>query len=144
MANTSRFATSAEVIAWYPSLSVVEPDVFSMVLDSVQCLFNVDAWGCNLLMGSLYAAAHMLLLQQQSAATGSTGGGTSGPITAMSMGPVAISYANTTSNTGTDGSWQLTSAGQQYLGLRAQIGPMAVAFPADCRPWSSMTGCGCP
>ena len=123
----SRFATSVDVLLWYPSLSTTSAELMQAALDSIQCVFNVDVWGCNLLAGSIHATAHVLLMQARAASsTGSTG--TAGPVSQMSMGPVSISYASGASSTSGDDWWRHTSAGQQYLAMRELAG--AVPFAA--------------
>lgn len=143
MANTSRFATSTDVLLWYPGLSTVSAPLMQAAIDGAECMFDAETWGCNLLMGSVHYIAHVLLLQQAAATGGSSGGG-SGPISKMSMGPVAIEYASTASSTN-NGSLGLTAAGQQYLALRDSLGPMSVApgmgLGGGC--WPIAGGCGC-
>jgi hypothetical protein len=133
----SRFATSADVLLWYPSLSTTSPELMQAAIDAVECMFNVDVWGCNLLAGSTHATAHVLLMQAKAAsASGSTG--SAGPVSQMSMGPVSISYATGASSTTGDDWWRLTGAGQAYLALRELCGPVPFAAMAgQCDSWPS-------
>lgn len=143
--STSRLATSSDVILWYPSLASVSSPLMDAAIEAVECLFNADVWGCNLLMGSVHATAHMLLMQQASASGSSIRG--SGPVSQMSMGPVSTSYAITKAATD-NGAWGLTPAGQRYLALRDMLGPVPTApggIGGCDDAWSSLYsgGCGC-
>ena len=127
----SRLAVKADVVLWFPSLSTVSDALFDAALAATSCMFNADAWGCHLLMGSIYATAHMLTLQSQG-----TTGGSAGPVASRSMGPVAISYATATPD-GTDAYWASTGPGRSYLMLRDQLGPQVVS------QWTLVGGGGC-
>lgn len=129
----SRFTTSTDVVLWYPSLSTVSAPLMAAAIEAAECMFDVETWGCNLLMGSTHYVAHVLLMQQ-AAATG--GGSGSGPVAKMSMGPVSVEYATTSASTG-NGAYGSTVAGQQYLALRDSLGSMAIAPGMGLRvcPW---------
>lgn len=133
--SSSSFTDSATVVLWYPSLSTVSVPLMDMAIDAARCMFDADAWGCNLLMGSTHYVAHTLIMQQ---ATSTGTGAGSGPVSGMSMGPVSIQYATTTSST-TNGAYGSTGAGQQYLALRDSLGSFAVApgmgLPGACTWW---------
>lgn len=133
--SSSSFTDSATVVLWYPSLSTVSVPLMDMAIDAARCMFDADAWGCNLLMGSTHYVAHTLLMQQATSTGTGTGVG-SGPVSKMSMGPVAIEYATTADST-SNGAFGSTVAGQQYLALRAMLGSFAVA-PGMGLP---VTGC---
>lgn len=129
----SRFATSSDVLLWYPALSAVSEPLMAAALEQSKCMFDPCAWGCHLLMGHIHATAHALLMQQGAGSTG--GGAAAGPVSSMSMGPVSISYASSSSGDGS--SWALTGAGQQFLALQGQLGSQAfVPQGQGCCPTS--------
>lgn len=129
----SRFATSSELLLWYPGLSTFSAPLIDMALEQAKCFFDTDAWGCHLLMGHIHATAHTLLLQQRFATGDGSGieaGGT-GLISSMTQGPVSISYAVPSSATDS-ASWGTTGAGLQYLALMGTLGPQAFLLQGGC------------
>jgi hypothetical protein len=130
----SRLAAKADVLLWFPSFSTVSNELFDAALAAAACLFNADAWGCHLLMGSTYAVAHLLTVQSQG-----TTGGSAGPVTSKSMGPVSMSFG-VAQQDGSDAFWASTGPGRMYLALRDQLGPMVAS------EWTLPVvggGCGC-
>lgn len=130
----SALASKADVLLWFPSLSTVSDELFASAIEAAACLFNADAWGCHLRMGSIYATAHLLTAQSQG-----TTGGSAGPVSSRSMGPVSMSWAVATPD-GSDSFWASTGPGRSYLMLRDQLGPMAAT------QWTLPIvggGCGC-
>ena len=123
MPASTSFTDSATVLLWYPTLSTVSAPLMAAAIEAAVCMFDIETWGCHLLMGSTHYVAHTLIMQV-AASTGSGSG--AGPVSGMSMGPVSIQYATTDAST-KNGALGSTGAGQQYLALRDSLGSMAVA-----------------
>lgn len=135
------FAEEADLIIYYPGMGDSALDAIRpIVLEDSKCKFDEDIWGCNLKVGHIHMTAHMLTIWLQTQAVGvggTTGGVTTGIVASKTMGPVSISYSN--SSTGdSDDSLSTTHGGREYMRLRDCLGPQ-VAVPggqgAACRAW---------
>lgn len=126
------FAEEADLILYYPGMAAAALDeIRPVALEDSKCKFDEDTWGCNLKMGHIHMTAHVLtiwLQTQNVGVDGTTGGVATGIVSSKTMGPVSISYSN--SSTGdNDGSLSTTHGGREYMRLRDCLGPQ-VAVPS--------------
>lgn len=131
----TRLAEIADLVKWYPQFGdeyeIARPGMRQCAIDHTTCLFEDEClWGCQLLLAHIHAAAHTLTVNQRSSG-GDGDDADKGRIASMSMGPVRVAYESSTA-TGMTGEWSSTSAGQAFLRIRDELGPMSYVPDTGC------------
>lgn len=120
MALCTEFTDLADLTLFYPALiAAVDAAIVTIKLDCLECKFDFDKWGCNLLEGSRALVAHhlkMALAASQSVAPVAIGG----VVTGMSQGPVSASFSAPAAD-GSDAWLSKTNEGQLYMSLRETV-----------------------
>jgi hypothetical protein len=123
----NRLAEIADLEKWYPQFGaayeVLRPGFRQCVLDSTSCLFDDCLEICRLLEAHVHATAHQLM--RNLLATSGSGDGSKGKVLSQKMGPVSRTYEGSTV-TGFEGDWATTIAGQAYLQILEEQGPVAI------------------
>lgn len=138
--------TFAQFITDFPEFNpAVTQGAFNVWYDIAGLLLNPIRWpntpsattGLSMLdRGAELFVAHNLALEQRAQAEASNGvppGGTQGPLSAKSVGPVSVSY-DTASGIEVDaGHWNLTIYGTRFIRLLRTVcaGPVQVGIGAD-------------
>lgn len=118
----SRFATDADLLVLKADLyAATTPEERAFVLTESHCMFRVSKWGCHLLRGHLAYVCHWL--RDILANKGNVGTGViAGEITAMSEGPISVSFGSSGASDEKDSWLATTSDGKQYMSLRRIVG----------------------
>lgn len=118
----SRFATDADLLSLKADLyAATTVDERAMVLTESKCMFSVSKWSCHLFSGHLAYVCHWL--RDIVASKGTTGfGAVAGEITAMSEGPISVSFGSSAGANEKDSWLATTNDGKHYMSLRRLVG----------------------
>lgn len=106
--------TWADVVAIEPAAALVTSTTAQQIfLTTAAEMVDPDLWGATYDRGVLYFTAHLGLLSSWGAVA--SGGGSAGPVTSETLGPMSRSYANLFTSSADTGVLGSTKWGQIYL-----------------------------
>lgn len=105
--------------ARFPEFSAIDDSVINLALSDAAAVMDVTRWDTRFDTGQAFLAAHYVSLSS----TGSgQGGGSVGPVSQATTGPLSVSYAVPTALNGSEAMLGSTVYGQRYLELRNMVG----------------------